>query len=59
MKSNNLKNALKKFNEVQGSNSRIEILNPLEQGAVKGGTIGCPCKKSQTVTCSQQYTQGK
>lgn len=60
MKSNNLKKALERFNEThQAENSRLEVLNPLEQGSVRGGTIGCPCKKNQSVVCSVQYSQGK
>ena len=46
MKNENLKNALKIFNEAQlGKNSKIEILNPNAEGTIKGGGI-CNCRKS-------------
>jgi hypothetical protein len=58
MKSNNLKKALERFNDKQENNKRVEVLNPLAQGAVRGGTLGCPCKKNQSVVCSVQYSHG-
>lgn len=60
MKSENLKNALKNFNQAQlGKNSKIEILNPNEEGTIKGGALGCPCRRNQTVTCQGSYSQSK
>lgn len=60
MKNANLKKALVRFQETNSiANSRIEILNPIDQGTIRGGTFGCTCKKNQTVICQTSYSQGK
>ena len=60
MKNANLKKALERLNETAGMmNAKIELLNPIDQGAVRGGTLGCTCKKNQTVICQTSYSQGK
>lgn len=55
MKSKNLKNALRMFNEIQEATSNFEVLNPEQSGAIKGGLAACPCKRG-ALTCSQTYT---
>jgi hypothetical protein len=59
MKSNKLKKALEQFNDQRENNhSRIEVLNAYEQGNIRGGNLGCTCKKNQTVICQTSYSQG-
>lgn len=58
MKSKNLRNALKKFNEVQGTTSNFEVLNPEQTGAIKGGLATCPCKRG-ALTCSQTFSASR
>lgn len=57
MKNKNLKNALKKFNQMEISKvGSMEILNPDELGAIKGGLTDIDCKKRFKIKCTGTFT---
>lgn len=59
MKNKNLKNALIKFNQMEISKVKsMEILNPDELNAIKGGLSDIDCRKRFKIKCTNNFSIG-
>ncbi|SDH46436.1 hypothetical protein SAMN05421827_12546 [Pedobacter terrae] len=57
MKNQELKKLLIKFNELQiNKNDSLEIINPSNYSAIKGGTADIDCKDRFKIKCQQSFT---